>query len=156
MTQPDWDEEFRNLADERYPGSRHTRRSLQETRRQAKAVADEGAWDAKPVFKVINGVRTELFSIGALADALGKAVVTVRLWERKGVIPKAQYRTPNKNGKGGRRLYTRAQIEGIVMIAQQEGMTNPRAEYTQTFTARCVDLFRRLKDEPTDTARPSD
>lgn len=66
----------------------------------------------------IKGVDVELFSIGDLACLLGKRPVTVRMWESKGWIPKANWRSPTPKGQQipgrevkGRRLYTRAQVE---------------------------------------------
>jgi hypothetical protein len=54
-------------------------------------------------------------------------------------------RMQNKNGIGGRRYYTRAQVEGIVQIAKEEGLFEPRARLTPRFTARVIQLFTDLE-----------
>jgi hypothetical protein len=65
-------------------------------------------------------VETELFTISALAEALEKKIVTIRLWEKKGYIPGAPYRLRSKelNGKkvNGNRVYTRE----LILIAMEE------------------------------------
>lgn len=73
---------------------------------------------AKGKFYKINGIDTEMFTIGELCKAIGRKPVTVRMWESKGWIPKANYRTPPPQGEQvpgkavkGRRLYTRSQVE---------------------------------------------
>ncbi len=50
---------------------------------------------------------------GPVARALGIAVETLRLWERTGKIACA------RRTAGGRRLYTREEVERIRMIRQQ-------------------------------------
>ena len=99
------------------PGSRHARRSdtpeAQKKRKQA--FGESNGWDENPIIKTLNGVETELFTVGALAHALNKTIVTIRLWEKKGYIPVAPYRLRSKqlNGQkvGGNRVYTRELIE---------------------------------------------
>ena len=66
----------------------------------------------------IKGEDVELFTVGELAKAINRRPVTVREWERRGWIPKSNYRTPAPRreqipGKPtkGRRLYTRDQVE---------------------------------------------
>lgn len=66
----------------------------------------------------INGEQVELFTIGEVAKAIGRKPVTIRMWESRGWIPRANYRTPKPIGQQvpgkevkGRRLYTRSQVE---------------------------------------------
>lgn len=125
-----------------YPGSKQLRRAVAPAAKPEPK--DESAWDAKPIIKSIKGEQVELFTIGQLGQALGRAAVTMRLWERNGVIPTARMRLTNKNGKGGRRYYTRAQVEGIRQIAKEEGLLEPRARLTPEFTRRVVRLFKEL------------
>lgn len=128
--------------DERYPGSRHTRRAPVASR------PAEDAWDAKPVVKMVRGVKWELFTVGQLGQALGgRAAVTMRLWERDGVLPRARIRLANKNGKGGRRYYTREQVEGLRSLAAQLGMLAPRSPIDKRFAPAAVELFRSLEQK---------
>ena len=73
----------------------------------------------------INGIDTEMFTIGELCKAIGRKPVTVRMWESKGWIPKANYRTPPPMGEQipgkaikGRRLYTRSQVEFLTRAVE--------------------------------------
>ena len=54
-------------------------------------------------------VEERMFSIGALAEVLGRSIQVIRLWEREGVISK----TPHRNAKGDR-LYTAKQMQEIL------------------------------------------
>jgi hypothetical protein len=106
----DIDEVFADL----YPGSKQRRRSVERPRTEV-----EPAWDATPTIKVFNGKPTEFFNLGALAKALGKKPVSIRLWERRGYLPAAPYRLPGfTDSQGteipGRRLYSRALIDVVV------------------------------------------
>ena len=55
-----------------------------------------------------------------------KTIVTVRLWERKGYIPRAPYRLRSKTLKGekigGNRVYTRALIESVIEEFSKRGL----------------------------------
>lgn len=99
------------------PGSRQPRRDPTEraVKQRKKAFGESNGWDETPIIRTIKGVETELFTIGALAQALEKKIVTIRLWEKKGYIPIAPYRLRSKelNGKKvqGNRVYTRELIE---------------------------------------------
>jgi hypothetical protein len=102
---------------DKVPGSRQPRREPTEraVKQRKKAFGESNGWDENPIIKTLNGVETELFTIGALAQALEKQIVTIRLWEKKGYIPIAPYRLRSKelNGKKvkGNRVYTRELIE---------------------------------------------
>lgn len=133
---------------ELYPGSRkpiirHPNRVLDEKRRP-----DPDDWDSRPRVLPIRGVPTELFTVGHLAAALGRRPVTIRAWERNKVIPNATVWSPgkDKDPRGKRRLYTRAQVEGLVKIATEEGLMNGdnRSIQATDFTRRAFDLFRSL------------
>jgi len=102
---------FENL-DGYYPGSKRKRREpLPES-----TARTEEAWDSSPIRKVRGGQEVEFFMPGALARALGKSSVTIRLWERRGHIPAAPYRLPGYvDARGrehpGKRVYTRRLVE---------------------------------------------
>lgn len=127
------------------PGSRHARREPTERseKQRKKAFTGSNGWDENPLIKTVRGVETELFTIGALAQALEKEIVTIRLWEKKGYIPIAPYRLRSKelNGKkvGGNRVYTRELIEIAIEEFERRGLIgSPRVEWSRlrdlTFT----------------------
>lgn len=99
------------------PGSKKPRitDSDKAEKRRAKAFGETNGWDAAPVKKLMGGKEVEFFTVGALAQALEKTVVTIRLWEKRGYIPVAPYRLRSKTLNGekvsGNRVYTRELIE---------------------------------------------
>lgn len=108
-------------------------------------------WDAKPIVYIVSGKAKEFFTIGHLANALGRKPVTLRSWESKGVFPKSPYRSPAPRGSipgkasKGKRLWTREQIEGVLRIALEEGvLLDGGPPPTQRFTARVNGLFITL------------
>jgi len=131
------------------PGSKQKRRELTEDSKKirAKLLGETSEWDANPVIKTLHGEETEVFTIGALAQALDKQVVTVRLWEKKGYIPIAPYRLRSKSLKGqkvsGNRVYTRKLIEIAIEEFSARGLLgSARVEWslhsdlTDTITRR--------------------
>ena len=124
-----------------YPGSRHRRPAVAAPAEQPA----EPSWDARPIKRTVKGVNYELFPVGALAAAVGRSAVTMRLWERNGVIPKAKFRLQNKNGIGGRRYYTRAQIEATVRVARDCQMLGEQRRIHPEFTDRVVAAWRDLE-----------
>ena len=122
--------------DEYYPNSKRKRREVdpKATRRIAK---DVESWDAKPQVKALpNGVTIELFSAGVLAFALGRPLVTLRLWERKGYIPRAPYRLKSAMVAGvkkpGWRMYSRAIVESTILSFQSRDLLEaPRIDWNR-------------------------
>lgn len=111
-----------------YPGSKRSRRD-------APPKKESATWDARPVVKSYGGVDTEFFMPGALAAALGKSAVTIRLWERKGFIPSAPFRLPGYERAGktvlGKRVYTRELINiSIEEFAKRDLLHVPRVEWS--------------------------
>lgn len=102
---------------DRVPGSKQKRRESTPVadKRRKQAFGESNGWDENPIIKSLKGVETEVFTVSALALALDKKIVTIRLWEKKGYIPGAPYRLRSKslNGKKvmGNRVYTRELIE---------------------------------------------
>jgi hypothetical protein len=105
-------------------------------------------WDAKPRLypDPDTGERTEFFTVGHLAAAMNRKPITIRQWERSGVIPRSVYQVPGANEHGRRRLYTRAQIAGMITIADEEGiLRNDRREIDKTnFIERITNLWDQL------------
>jgi len=130
------DEIEKAFADLEYiPGSKRKRRNPDEKVSRRKSGESNG-WDQTPIIKTLGGVETEVFTIGALALALEKTIVTIRLWERKGYIPRAPYRLRSKTlaGKktGGNRVYTRALIESAIEEFSLRGLLgSARVEWNQ-------------------------
>lgn len=144
----DIEREFAELRERFYPGSRQVRRAVADAEAPPEPEQpkdDNPRWDRAPQTHYINSRPVEMFTIGALAEALHRRPVTLRTWETKGYLPKATFRT---RGDKSRRLYTRAQVEGLVAIALEEGLIDPikgkRIESTR-FTERARHLFARLK-----------
>ena len=144
------DEILEAFADLEYaPGSKRKRRELDPkvSRRRA---GESNGWDANPIVKTLGGKETEVFTIGALAHALEKTIVTIRLWERKGYIPRAPYRLRSKTLKGqstgGNRVYTRALIESAVEEFNRRGLLgSARVEWNQ-YHDLTEALIKRWKD----------
>jgi cobalamin-dependent methionine synthase I len=145
---------FGDLQDEYYPGSTQRRRESREARKNRMAEEREEAktnedWDAHPTKPkhLPDGRELEMFHIGALAKALNRRPVTIRSWITKGWIPQARYRTSaveGSRGDAGRRLFTRAMIEGMQRIAREEGLLDPKPPpITETkFTKRILAEYR--------------
>lgn len=113
---------------DRIPGSKQKRRETNEVadKRRSKILGESNGWDEKPIIKTLKGEETEVFPISALAAALEKEIVTIRLWEKKGYIPIAPYRLRSKslNGKkvSGNRVYTRPLIEITIEEFAKRGL----------------------------------
>ncbi len=60
--------------------------------------------------------------IGALARALNRSTVTVRRWERIGLLPPARQRSVSHSVRGERRLYTRHEVQALRRAARCTGV----------------------------------
>jgi len=126
-----------------YPGSKTPVRNYSD---QPEVKPDSEFEFSYPDFK-----GTGFYTIGVLADVLNRSQVTVRKWEHDGVIPKPTYIRASADPRGRRRLYTRDQIMGIRMIAQEEGLleTNANGHWKSIegteFRERVLTLFRDLE-----------
>jgi hypothetical protein len=99
-----------------YPGSKRKRK-------EKKVVEPKSTtWDANPRSTLLpNGKEIDLFTIGALSEALGRPVITLKLWMNEGHLPTSPYRLPTKTDKNGnerqgRRLYSRSMIESAIKV----------------------------------------
>jgi hypothetical protein len=130
------DEIEKAFADLEYiPGSKRKRRE-EDPKVSRRKAGESNGWDSNPIIKTLGGIETEVFTIGAMALALEKTIVTIRLWERKGYIPRAPYRLRAKTlaGKktGGNRVYTRALIESAIDEFNRRGLLgSARVEWNQ-------------------------
>ena len=111
--------------DKYYPGSKRERKPIEVKKPEIELDTN---WDSKPIKKTLpNGSDLEMFTIGALAAAVGRPVVSVRAWIKEGYLPQSPYRLPttkDRNGKdhAGRRLYSRAMVESLVEILGKAGL----------------------------------
>jgi hypothetical protein len=136
-----------------YPGSKRKRRVTEAPKEKV-----EVAWDAKPHIKTLpNGKDIEMFTVGALAEALGRPFITLRKWNEKGYLPTPPYRLPtikNVNGEDhkGRRLYSRAMIEATVALFAQFGVLHVnRIDWSthQQLTEEIAEAWRKIQAEET-------
>jgi len=139
------------------PGSKTKRRSVtpESQKIRAKILGESNGWDASPTIKSIKGVETELFTVGALAMALEKTVVTIRFWEKKGFFPHAPYRLRSKSLNGnkvnGNRVYTRELIEIAIQEFNQRGLLgSARIEWSkhEDLTDAIVKRWKESVEKP--------
>ena len=101
-----------------FPGTRPPKNRTQNGSASATVSSDDPLTALKGRVYRIKGIEVELFTIGQLACLLGKKPVTIRMWESRGWIPLANWRSPKPQGEQipgkpvkGRRLYSRKQVE---------------------------------------------
>jgi len=152
-------EDIFGVPGEFYPGSKKKRRPVNpETERKKQEKQEREGWDSKPQVKTLsNGNVVELYSAGTLALALGRPLVTVRLWERKGYIPKAPYRLRsmivNGEKKPGWRMYSRAMIESILTSFRSRGLEEaPRIDWNRypDLSLEIYDSWKQIHSQETE------
>lgn len=106
--------------------------------------AGYNGWDEQPHYKKVDGHWREFFGTGHLSAALERAPKTLYKWEEKGFLPPATFILNGASRNGRRRLYTRRQIEGLIVIARETGVLTGNARFVgQTaFPSRSAELFR--------------
>lgn len=104
----------------------------------------------EPRVMMCRGQKRDFYTIGALARALNRSVVTIRKWQDKGFMPKPTFIAPTEALGGGIRLYTREQISGLRKIAADEGLLDDltRAVTQTNFIDRAFALFEELARSP--------
>ena len=102
-----------------FPGSRPPKN--RKTKNKELTTITDRFHGVKPKKFKVNGEDKLFFTIGDLAKILNRKPVTIRMWESRGYIPKAVYRTPKPRGNQipgksvqGRRLYSLEQVEFLV------------------------------------------
>lgn len=126
---------------ETYPGSRQKRRAV---------AGPRDTWAALPGKEfTLRGKQVKFYGISVLAGKLERGSAAMRKWERLGYLPPTPYRSPGVAPNGQRRMYTRAQIEGLVTIAKQEGLLGDyiRNVSATDFPTKAARLFKRLSEE---------
>jgi hypothetical protein len=124
MTDDFIDKAFADL-DEYYPGSKKKRKAV--VKKEPEVIVSPN-WDINPAKRTLpNGKDVDMFTIGALASALGRPIITIRTWIKEGYLPSAPYRLPDKkdingNDHKGRRLYSRAMVEAVIDLFDKAGI----------------------------------
>jgi len=158
MSEDKIDKIFGSL-DDFYPGSKKKRRPVSsEVERKKQEKQERAEWALNPQVKTLpNGNVVELYSAGTLALALGRPLVTVRLWERKGYIPKAPYRLRsmivNGEKKPGWRMYSRDMIESILTSFQSRGLEEaPRIDWNRfpDLSLEIYDNWKQIHSQETE------
>jgi len=122
-----------------YTGPRRPPRPLSVATRPA-------AQGRRPIrFRNAQGDLFEAHYVGEFAAQLRKSAATIRRWERQGVLPPSPVKQRLRRGPA-RRLYPLPWIEGVVAIAEDEGLVGckPACIKNTRFTARAQELHRRL------------
>lgn len=98
-------------------------------------------WDAHPKYVDYHGQTLEMFTRGALAQALNREQGTIRSMERKGVLCHPRLRDGRKWW-----MYSRAQIEALVQLAEEEGVLNPnyRNPFSERFIREAHSILNKL------------
>ena len=148
------DSTFSDL-DEFYPGSKRKRKAVVPKKPE---IEPNKSWDAKPYVKTLpSGKDIEMFTIGAVAEALGRPVITIRTWINEGYLPASPYRLPAKkdvNGEErlGRRLYSRAMIESLIELFDKSGVLYvKRIEWSdyQQLTSEIAEAWSQIRADET-------
>ena len=138
--------------EEFYPGSKRKRK--EKITPAARVI--EVDWNRPATSKTLpNGMKVDMYTIGALSDALGRPIVTLRSWMKEGYVPTSPYRLPTKKDKNGverkgRRLYTRPMIEAAVAEFSAVGLLNvKRIEWPihQDLYLKILDSWNRMRDK---------
>lgn len=137
--------------EEYYPGSKKTRKDHNKNTQSLDQDTTEVLDLAGGKTFLVAGNPKELFPLGTLARALNRSPVTIRKLEKEGVIPRATMILPSHDERGQRRLYTKEQIEGLRLAAQQEGVLEPNANgkwkaiETTDFRSKALQVFKENK-----------
>lgn len=110
-----------------YPGSKRKRREP-----APPEVTPVEGWEKRFYKKTLpSGEEVPMYTIGSLADALGRPIITIRQWMKAGYLPDSLYRLPttlDKNGeeRQGRRLYTKSMIDAAVAAFAKAGVLHKK------------------------------
>ena len=137
------DEMFGGEEEEFYPGSKQKIEREKPGTSNVEFIPDP--WREDYTTKMIHGVETKMYPIGALASALGVSVQSIRYWTRKGYLPMAPYRLPaNMVVQGekvaGRRLYTEPLIEATVELFEKYGVLGALRMEWKELTALSIEI----------------
>lgn len=92
-----------------------------------------------------DGSIYRLYTIGALAEAVGKSVAAIRRWITDGVIPAETWRTEviQRNlGDTGLRLWSKEQIDALVRLSVEERVYGTTRRNTAGFKDKVWALWK--------------
>lgn len=93
--------------------------------------------------KLPNGSEVIVYPIHKFAEAIGRSQLTIRRWERAGIIP----RTFFYNNRGFR-MYSQEQIDIVVNALEEVGYTCKAAGLLNTeFSSICHSKWNELKNK---------
>jgi hypothetical protein len=126
-----------------YPGSKQKRR---EKAFSPEFVSDP--WQDQGFTKTVDGVEQTLYTVGALATALGVSTPTLRKWIREGRIPQAPYRLPSNmivqgENVAGRRLYTAELINVTVDVFREHGILGSKRIVWDQYEEVSIELLEK-------------
>jgi len=105
----------------------------------------------RPVQIEIGGQVFECLMVGSCARVLDRSVNTIRLWEKRGLFPRAPFRFHPRIDSVNRRLYPRQFVQALVEIGQYLGPRLDRRDF-QTFH----DLVHEAMDDALKPIRASE
>lgn len=134
-------------AEYRRRRKRAEKREKAKKRKSVRMERTESQW--KTVQMEVDGVTMPMFTIGALARALGRGISTCRVWEREGVLPETPHRSPK-----GDRLYTADDVAKIERQLKREGkLPRERRKLLSKVKPDYVDRVVRFADGESRTMR---
>lgn len=98
-------------------------------------------WGREIEYTTPTGIKTTLYNIGTLAEALGRTSQTIRKWEISGVIPP----TPFK--QDGKRLYSKEHLDALVECAEKSKIKQGLKLGDTSFTKRAYERFEEINDQ---------
>ena len=94
-----------------------------------------------PYTSPITGRKTTLYSIGTVAEALGRTTQTIRKWEVGGTIPPTPFR------QQGKRLYSIEHIDAMIKCAEKIRIKQGSNSATYTrFSEALYKEFEKVND----------
>jgi hypothetical protein len=153
-------EELFGSLDSFYPGSKRKRREPVKPK-----ITEPTEWENDYFTKTLpNGKTVNMYTIGALAKALNRPIITIRTWMKEGYIPSSPYRLPSKLDKSGkeragRRLYTKRMIDTAVEQFVRAGIFNvSRIDWNQHQQVRSnlVDMWDKIRMDETNDDKDDD
>lgn len=97
-------------------------------------------WGKEVPYTSPTGVKTTLYNIGVVAEAIGRTSQTIRKWEVGGVIPP----TPFK--QKGKRLYSKEHIDAIVRCAESSRILQGSRISQTAFSDKLYREFQKIND----------